>query len=96
MRNINLEFTGFNFLSVSLSGASIALSAMLLVLPAQAGAQGVAEIVVTARKREESLQDVPISVQAISGDVIESQGLVDFQSIAPYTPNFNYGQSTGA
>ncbi len=96
MRNINLEFTGFNFLFVSLSGASIALSAMLLVLPAQAGAQGVAEIVVTARKREESLQDVPISVQAISGDVIESQGLVDFQSIAPYTPNFNYGQSTGA
>ena len=44
------------------------------------------EVVVTARKRAESLQDVPISVQAISGERISVQGIVDIQQLAPYTP----------
>ena len=96
MRNSKPGFSGFKFLFCGLPGATLALSAVLLVLPGQVGAQALEEIVVTARKREESLQDVPISVMAISGDFIEQQGLVDFQALAPYTPNFNYGQSTGA
>jgi iron complex outermembrane receptor protein len=54
------------------------------------------EIVVTARRRAESLQDVPISVQAISGEQIAEQGLIDLASLAPYTPNFNIVQSPGA
>ena len=90
------RLTWLNTFGLCLPGASLALSAILLVIPVQAGAQALEEIVVTARKREESLQDVPISVQAISGEVIERQGLLDFQAIAPYTPNFSYGQSTGA
>lgn len=51
-------------------------------------AQVLEEVVVTARKREESLQDVPISVQAIAGERIAVQGIVDIQQLAPYTPNF--------
>ena len=96
MRNSKPGFSGFKFLFCGLPGATLALAAVLLVLPGQVGAQALEEIVVTARKREESLQDVPISVMAISGDVIEQQGILDFQALAPYTPNFSYGQSTGA
>lgn len=96
MRHSITGVPGYIFLFLCLPGAALALTAALLVLPAQAGAQALEEIVVTARKREESLQDVPISVHAISGDFIENQGLVDFQALAPYTPNFSYGQSTGA
>lgn len=44
------------------------------------------EIVVTARKREESLQDVPISVQAFGSDALENAGIKDFSEIAYRVP----------
>jgi len=62
----------------------------------RAEAAALEEVVVTARKREESLQDVPISVQAYSGDSIADQGLVDMQAMAASIPNFSYSQAVGA
>lgn len=47
------------------------------------------EIVVTAQKREESLQDVPISVSAMSGEKIAEVGIPGLQDFAAYIPNFN-------
>jgi iron complex outermembrane receptor protein len=47
------------------------------------------DIVVTARRREERLQDVPIAVTAISGDSIKQQQLVVVRDIAAYTPGLN-------
>ena len=70
--------------------------ALLITTPVPSFAQGLEEIVVTARKREESLQDVPISVQAISGDEIRERGLFDIGSLAPYAVNFQYAQAPGA
>ncbi len=85
---------------VSLSvcaACAAAIASTLLIMPAQiAGAQALEEIIVTARKREESLQDVPISVQAFSGEEITEQGIVDLQMLAPYTPSFSYTPSPGA
>lgn len=75
--------------------ASIGIAAMLLSSQI-AVAQALEEVVVTARKRAESLQDVPISVQAVSGEQIAVQGIVDFQQLAPYTPNFSYSTAPGA
>ena len=68
---------------------------VLLTTPIPALAQ-IEEVVVTARKRAESLQDVPISVQTFEGEYIEQQGLFDIGSLAPYTPNFQYSQAPGA
>jgi len=45
------------------------------------------EIVVTAQRREQSIQDVPIAVTAISGDMLEATGAVDITSIQRMTPN---------
>lgn len=46
-------------------------------------ASGVGEIVVTAQKRSESVQRVPISVTAVSGDALAAQGVKDlFQAVA--------------
>jgi len=74
-----------------------AIVGTLLITPAQiAGAQVIEEILVTARKREESLQDVPISVQTFAGEEIAEQGIVDLQMLAPYTPSFAYTPSPGA
>jgi len=84
--------------TLSVSAACIvAIAATLLITPARiAGAQAIEEIIVTARKREESLQDVPISVQAFAGEEIAEQGIVDLQMLAPYTPSFSYSPSPGA
>ena len=53
---------------------------------AEAGDQA---IVITARKREESLQDVPVAVTAITGDVLEQRGLASVRDIAAITPGLN-------
>jgi len=69
-------------------GASIAVTAA----PA-AVAQEVApldEIIVTARKRTESLQDVPISVMAFSADAIAKQGIKSLEDYARLIPSLTY------
>jgi len=45
------------------------------------------EIIVTAQKRVQSLQDVPISVSAISGEQINDIGMIDFGEVSEYIPN---------
>jgi iron complex outermembrane recepter protein len=47
------------------------------------------EVIVTARKREETLLDVPIAVTAVSGDLIERRGLTSVKDIAQFTPGLN-------
>src|SRR6185503_11607452 len=45
------------------------------------------EIVVTAQKTEQNLQDVPISMTVLGGDFLEQQGVSDFDDLAVYVPN---------
>ncbi|HXH00144.1 MAG TPA: TonB-dependent receptor, partial [Sphingomicrobium sp.] len=45
------------------------------------------EIIVTARRRAESLQEVPIAITTYSGEQLESQGALDITDIADTTPN---------
>ncbi|TQV73440.1 TonB-dependent receptor [Exilibacterium tricleocarpae] len=47
------------------------------------------EIIVTAQKRSESLQDVPISVAAVSGERLRDAGLQRFEDVSAYVPNFS-------
>ena len=49
----------------------------------------VEEIVVTAQKREENLQDVPISVQAFSGEMLDALGVGDQTDLQRITPGLN-------
>ena len=51
------------------------------------GAAAEADIVVTARRRAESLQDVPISVTALDGDTLQDQGAIDLTAVMQKTPN---------
>ncbi|MEE4659124.1 MAG: TonB-dependent receptor [Halieaceae bacterium] len=65
------------------------LSSASLILPQAVAAQDalLEEIVVTARKREESLQDVPISVTAFTAAQIEDAGIERPQDFIRLTPN---------
>jgi iron complex outermembrane receptor protein len=55
------------------------------------------EVIVTARKREERLQDVPISIAAISGKELTDRGFADVASLSNATPNLeiNNGRADG-
>ncbi|TNE36081.1 MAG: TonB-dependent receptor [Alphaproteobacteria bacterium] len=48
------------------------------------------EIMVTARKRAESVQDVPLSIQAFSGEDLERQGLQNLEDYANSIPGLTY------
>jgi iron complex outermembrane receptor protein len=56
---------------------------------------GPEEIVVTARKREENLQEVPISITAFTADQLRESGAVNNYDVALLTVNFNTLQQTG-
>jgi len=45
-------------------------------------------VTVTAQKREQNVQDVPISISAYSGEFLEESGAQTLQDIALYSPNF--------
>ena len=48
------------------------------------------EITVTARKREEGLQDTPIAVSVFSGESLEARGVQRVDEIAGLTPNMSF------
>lgn len=62
-----------------------------------AASSGVGEIIVTAQKRAENLQDVPVAVTAFSGDTLVQRGVNDAQALTRLVPNMgfsnNYGQT---
>ena len=68
-----------------------AATVLALVCAAQASAQesgGVETITVTAEKRSENIQNVPLSVSAVSGDTLQQLGITNIQYLAPLVPNF--------
>ncbi|WP_294138184.1 TonB-dependent receptor [Sphingobium sp.] len=74
--------------------------ALALPVIAQDAPQGAADdsegaIIVTARRREETLVSVPIAVSAFSGDRLESQGAIDITDLANLTPNTTLEASRG-
>ena len=52
------------------------------------------EVVVTATKRTESIQDVPVSVSAISGEEIENLGIADMEDLSLFVPNFEINSAS--
>ncbi|MDE0442629.1 MAG: Plug domain-containing protein, partial [Gammaproteobacteria bacterium] len=66
------------------------LAAAISVAVATTGGASAAEIetvIVTATKREESAQDVTVSVQAVTGDTVRELGIETFDEYAEYLPN---------
>lgn len=53
------------------------------------------EIVVTARKKAENLQEVPVAVTAFTSDAIESAGIRDLYDVAELTPGLSFFNAQG-
>ena len=76
--------------------AATALASTLLVQPALAqSAQpqatdtgaGIGEIVVTAQKRAENVQDVPIAISAVSSQFLQSRAISSIDGLGAIAPN---------
>jgi len=52
------------------------------------------EIVVTAQKRPENIQNVPISISAVSGQFLEDSNIDTLQDLGAYIPNLSLSQSS--
>ncbi|MFL0810656.1 MAG: TonB-dependent receptor [Agarilytica sp.] len=81
--------------------AAIALMSGTIALPqiavAQEGAREEEEVlVVSARRRDESLQEVPISLSSFTGDALEKQGIQDITQIGNSSPNTTLKASRGS
>jgi outer membrane receptor protein involved in Fe transport len=76
-----------------LSLLSILIATYLSVPSMAADAPTLDEVVVTAQKRVQKLEDVPISLTAINGEKLEDAGIVSISGISDYTPSFNMTQT---
>jgi iron complex outermembrane recepter protein len=72
-----------------LSGVSATAQIAAPAAPAT-NSLGIEEIVVTARRREERLQDVPISITAFTADAIERNNMVNISQVQNFTPNITF------
>jgi iron complex outermembrane receptor protein len=76
--------------------AGFLLAAVLIGTPPAIGETGpIDEITVTARKRAESLIEVPIAVTAFTADSMEQLGLTRVNQLARYTPGFSFNEVAG-
>src|SRR5262249_8508437 len=53
------------------------------------------EIIVTARRKEESVQDVPISISVFNQEQLEQRNVVNASDLALYTPSLSSDQRFG-
>lgn len=80
------------------SAAALAVLAFGVgAMPHAAAQEGPAleEILVTARKIEENLRDIPLTVSAFTEQALEEQGIASLQDIADATPGFDFAQAFG-
>ncbi|GAA0617457.1 TonB-dependent receptor [Brevundimonas kwangchunensis] len=77
-----------NLLRATVSGAVVGACAFGLAgtAAAQDGPTTIDDIIVTAQKREQSLQDVPIVVTSLSGEMLEDAGVRDIKDLQIVTP----------
>ena len=80
--------------SAAFTGA-LAMPAIAQQAPQGAADDSEGAIIVTARRREETLVSVPIAVSAFSGEALERGGAIDITDLANVTPNTTLEASRG-
>ena len=78
--------------------ALLALATPAFAQQAQSGepvAGAVDDVVVTARRRSENLQDVPIAVTAVTGEGLDARGYSSLTDMQQMTPNLTFTPGTG-
>ena len=84
--------------SILLTGACsiAALSALPVLAQTQAADDALPEITVTAQKRSENLQDVPVAVTAVNANALEMGGVANITDLNNVVPGVNFTTALGA
>lgn len=75
-------------------GAALLSGAASVAAQESAGASALEEVVVTARKRVESIQDAPLTIQAFTDKQLEERGALGIPDIAKFTPGLTMNQGS--
>ncbi|MBB3861247.1 outer membrane receptor protein involved in Fe transport [Novosphingobium hassiacum] len=82
------------FASVSVAAMAVAITMPAYAQDAAAPTGGIAEIVVTAQKRAENVQDVPIAISAFSADSLQERAVSSVASLSNISPNVTLDAGT--
>ena len=82
-------------MSIKVRNLSLAVSMLVGVQAQFAASQGLEEVIVTANKRDQSMQDVSIAMTAFTGDELQQYGWSDVTQIANQTPNLDIKYAWG-
>lgn len=80
----------FSIFRAPVLGAALLAVALPEIASSQESSGGLEEIVVTARYREESVQDIPVAVTALSGSFMESNNVNSMLDIEKFSPNVEF------
>lgn len=82
------------------AAVSLAVSGLSTVYTVEASAQGnglmLEEVVVTAQKREQNLQDVPLSIEAFSADTLRENGIANLAELSRISPSVTFTAASTA
>jgi iron complex outermembrane recepter protein len=81
------------FVAAAMFALFLAQMSMPLTAAAAATDTAIDEIIVTAQRREEKLSDVPISVEARTGDDLARRGIVDTKSLDQISPSLTFNEN---
>jgi len=84
LARMRAKWTGMPLASAMLASGGLAVAAE----PAETGQ--LEEVVVTAQKRVEDVQKVPISIHVLNSEALENLHVTDFSSFAQYIPSLSY------
>jgi iron complex outermembrane receptor protein len=86
---MSVSYRSFNRANVRSGATSVALAVAIALASANAFADGLEEITVTAQKRSENIQNVPIAVTAFTAEALQTKGVGDLHALSNLTPNVN-------
>ena len=82
-------------LGVAVSAIAFGASGMAQAQEADTSGQGLAEIVVTAQKRETKLETTPATINVVGGEQLANMGVVEIKGLAANVPGFTMHESPG-
>lgn len=81
-------------ITASILAISFSVSAQAQDVSEAQSADGIDEIIVTAQKRAQNVQDVPIAVTAFAGDALRERSIGDVSQLSNAAPNVNLDAGT--
>ena len=93
---MNRKFSALILSTVSACALGIGAASAQTAAPAvpqTAETSGIEEVVVTAERRSETVQNVPMTIQALTGQTLQDLNVTTVDDILKYTPNVTYGNN---